>query len=92
MTVLYLGIFIFALILSFILTRSIRNAATAHGWVYPPALERHLHAAPIPRLGGIAIFGAFALSLAVALVISSLRPELQFGSSLRILTTILLPG
>jgi len=92
LTVLYLGIFVFALILSFILTRSIRNAATARGWVYPPALERHLHAAPIPRLGGIAIFGAFALSLAVALVIASLRPELQFGSSLRILTTILVPG
>jgi UDP-GlcNAc:undecaprenyl-phosphate/decaprenyl-phosphate GlcNAc-1-phosphate transferase len=92
LTVLYLGIFLFSLVLSFILTRYVRNAATARGWVSVAASERHLHQAPLPRLGGVAIFTAFALSLGTALVISSLRPQLQFGSSLRILATILIPG
>lgn len=92
MTVLYLGIFGFSLILSFILTRYVRNVATVRGWVFAPALERHLHQAPLPRLGGVAIFGAFALSLGAALLIASFRPELRFGSSLRILAIILIPA
>lgn len=28
----------------------------AHGWVDPPAVDRHLHRRPVPRLGGVAIF------------------------------------
>ena len=92
MTVLYLSIFGLSLVLSFVLTRYIRNLATASGWVSVPTSERHLHEAPLPRLGGVAIFGAFVLSLATAIVIATLRPHLHFGSSLRILSTILIPG
>ena len=92
MTVLYLGIFGFSLVLSFILTRYVRTIATARGWVSAPTSERHLHMAALPRLGGVAIFMAFVVSLGAALVIASLRPELRFGSSVRILTTILVPG
>lgn len=92
MTVLYLGIFVFSLILSFILTRYVRNTATLRGWVSVPASARHLHEAPLPRLGGVAIFATFVLSLGAALLIAALRPELRFGSSLRILSTILIPG
>lgn len=92
MTALYLGIFGTSLTLSFALTRSVRNLATARGWVCAPVSDRHLHDAPLPRLGGVAIFGAFVLSLAAALVISYVRPDLRFGSSLHILTTILVPS
>lgn len=92
MTVLYLGIFAFSLFLSFVLTRYVRNLATARGWVSAPASDRHLHRAPLPRLGGVAILLAFLLSLAAALLIAALRPELRFGSSIQILTTILVPG
>ncbi|HYK50443.1 MAG TPA: hypothetical protein VEU94_12015, partial [Terriglobales bacterium] len=92
MTVLYLGIFALALGLSFVLTRSIRNLASSRGWVSAPLSERHLHAAPLPRLGGVAIFAAFVLSLTVASSISSFHPRLQFGSSLQVLVTILVPG
>ena len=92
MTVLYLGIFALALSLSFVLTRSVRNFATNRGWVSPPVSERHLHNSPLPRLGGVAIFLAFALSLAVAVAIAAYQPRLQFGSSLKLLTTILAPG
>ena len=92
MTVLYLGIFGFSLFLSFILTLYVRNAATARGWVSAPSSERHLHRAPLPRLGGVAIFLAFLLSLGAAVAIASLRPDLYFGLSTRVLTTILVPG
>lgn len=92
MTVLYLGIFALALTLSFGLTRYIRNLATLRGWVSAPLSERHLHNAPLPRLGGVAIFGAFVLSVGVALAISAYHPSLRFGSSLKTLLTILLPG
>lgn len=92
MNVLYLGIFAFSLILSFILTCNVRNLARARGWVSAPAPGRHLHDVPLPRLGGVAIFAAFVLSLSVAVVISLWRPQLQFPSSLRTLATILVPG
>ena len=92
MTALYLGIFVLSLVLSFILTRIVRNTAVARGVVSVPVLDRHLHQAPLPRLGGVAIFVAFVLSLGVALVVAAVRPDLQFGSSLRTLTTILVPG
>jgi UDP-GlcNAc:undecaprenyl-phosphate/decaprenyl-phosphate GlcNAc-1-phosphate transferase len=92
LTVLYLGIFALALGLSFVLTRLVRNLAIHRGWVSAPLSERHLHDAPLPRLGGVAIFGAFVISLAVAISLSSYHPRLQFGSSLKILTTILVPG
>jgi UDP-GlcNAc:undecaprenyl-phosphate GlcNAc-1-phosphate transferase len=78
--------------LSFILTRFVRNFATTRGWVSAPGSERHLHSIPLPRLGGVAIFGAFVLSLAVALVVASYRPDLRFGSSQSVLVTILGPG
>lgn len=92
MTVLYLGIFASSLILSFILTRYVRGVATARGWVSEPSSERHLHRAPLPRLGGVAIFLAFVLSVGAALLIAALRPDLRFASSLHSLTTILVPG
>lgn len=92
MTVLYLGIFALSLGLSFLLTRSVRNLATSRGWVCAPVSERHLHEAPLPRLGGVAIFGAFVLTLATALVITSFHPKLSLGSSLPIVVTILGAG
>src|SRR5262249_50594477 len=56
MTSLFLISFLTALLLSFILTRVVRDVAVARGWVVAPASERHIHARPIPRLGGVAIF------------------------------------
>ena len=92
MTVLYLGIFVFSLSLSFVLTRHIRNLANVRGWLSAPVSERHLHDAPLPRLGGVAIFAAFVASVAVAVCVALFRPDLSFGSSLKILTTILVPA
>jgi UDP-GlcNAc:undecaprenyl-phosphate/decaprenyl-phosphate GlcNAc-1-phosphate transferase len=92
LTVLYLGIFAVSLLLSFVLTLYVRNVATTRGWVSAPMAERHLHRAPLPRFGGVAIFLAFLLGLTAALLVAWLRPDLSFGSSTHTLVTIMVPG
>jgi UDP-GlcNAc:undecaprenyl-phosphate GlcNAc-1-phosphate transferase len=92
MTLFYLGIFAAAVLFSFVLTRYVRNAAASHGWVAPPAQERHLHSAPLPRLGGVAIFLAFLLSIGLAALADWWNPRVNFGLSAQGLSTILLPG
>jgi UDP-GlcNAc:undecaprenyl-phosphate GlcNAc-1-phosphate transferase len=92
LTLFYLGMFVASLLLSFVLTRYVRNVATGRGWVAAPGLDRHLHRTPLPRLGGVAIFLAFILSLAIALLVSWRYPRLSFGFSAKTLVTILLPG
>ena len=92
MTALYFSIFLLSLVLSFVLTWYIRNLATERGWVAAPASGRHLHETPLPRLGGVAIFGAFFISLGVAVVIAHFWPQLSFNSTIHTLTTILGPS
>jgi UDP-GlcNAc:undecaprenyl-phosphate GlcNAc-1-phosphate transferase len=58
-TLLYLVIFAASVLLSFLLTRYVRAVCRARNWVSVPSLDRHMHARPLPRLGGIAIFLAF---------------------------------
>src|SRR2546426_4397281 len=85
-------IFAASLILSFVLTKYVRDWANAKGWVAPPAQDRHLHVIPLPRLGGVAIFLSFFLSLGIALLISLTRPGRDVGGSTATLATILGPG
>lgn len=92
MTLFYLGIFAISVLASFVLTRYVRNFATMRGWVAGPGLERHLHKRPLPRLGGVAIFLAFLLSIGIAGAVGSWVPRLNFGFSSKSLWTILLPG
>ncbi len=92
MTLFYLAIFSVSVLASFVLTRQIRNLATAYGWVAAPGLDRHLHKRPLPRLGGVAIFFAFLLSAGVAALLSWWRPGLNFGFSSKSLIIVLLPG
>src|SRR5947207_11373406 len=92
MTLFYLFIFAASLILSFVLTKYVRDLANAKGWVTPPAQDRHLHVVPLPRLGGVAIFLSFFLSLGIALLISLTRPGRNVGGSTATLATILGPG
>src|ERR1035438_8194555 len=58
-------------VLSLLLTPLVRNAALRLGLVDQPDQQRKFHSAPIPRLGGVAIFlaviGAYGLLLAVRL-------------------------
>ena len=92
MTLFYLGTFAASLLLSFVLTRTVRNFATVRGWVFVPALERHLHSSPLPRLGGVAIFFSFFLTIAIALIVGHFDRGLSLGVSDKLLSTILVPG
>ena len=85
MTLFYLGTFAGSLLLSFVLTKYVRDLATARGWVAAPALERHLHSRPLPRFGGVAIFLSFLLTFAIALPASWHHFAVSFGLSFRTL-------
>ena len=92
MTVIFLAIFVLSLFLAFVLTRYVRDFATAHGWVAVPTQERHLHRSPLPRLGGVAIFASFSLSMAAAVALALHFPRLHSTFSLKALAIILVPA
>ena len=91
MTPLYLGIFAVSVLFSFFLTRYVRDVATARGWVAAPALERHLHRVPLPRLGGVAIFLSFLVTIGLAVLVGAFKPGLISWAPQSIVS-ILLPG
>ncbi len=70
MSAVYLIVFVICTLLSFILTRRIRNLALARGWASAAASARHIHQSPIPRLGGVAIYVAFVCVVALSMAIS----------------------
>jgi len=87
-----LGLFFLSLVLCFVLTRSVRDFASARGWVTAPTQERHLHSTPLPRLGGVAIFLSFACSMGMAAFWALKHPNLQGPNFLRTMLTILGPA
>jgi UDP-GlcNAc:undecaprenyl-phosphate GlcNAc-1-phosphate transferase len=56
---------------AFVLTPLARNFARERGWVDRPDGHRKLHLTPVPRLGGVAVFAAFALACVVLLVLDN---------------------
>jgi UDP-GlcNAc:undecaprenyl-phosphate GlcNAc-1-phosphate transferase len=92
LAVTFLGVFFLSLASSFVLTRYVRDYATAHGWVAVPSGGRHLHGSPLPRLGGIAIFISFAVSIGVTVLLSAHNPDLHSAFSRKTLFTILIPS
>jgi UDP-GlcNAc:undecaprenyl-phosphate/decaprenyl-phosphate GlcNAc-1-phosphate transferase len=59
----YFAVFLIAVLFSLISTRRVMNWATRRGWVDRPDSSRKLHAAPVPRVGGIAIYLSLLLAL-----------------------------
>ncbi|HKN69864.1 MAG TPA: MraY family glycosyltransferase, partial [Terriglobales bacterium] len=66
--------------------------ATRRGWVFMPRDGRHVHQAPLPRLGGVAIFLAFSVSLGVWLGLSLVFPRLRDGLARATLLRIYVPA
>ena len=79
MTLLFFGVFAASLALSFAATREVRDVATRRGWVFKPQVGRHVHATPLPRLGGVAIFLAFSVTLSIWLALSTRFPRFAEG-------------
>jgi UDP-GlcNAc:undecaprenyl-phosphate GlcNAc-1-phosphate transferase len=92
LTFLYLGTFALSLLFSFVLTRLVRNKAVSHGWVSLPTEARHLHETPLPRLGGVAVYLSFLVSVAVGLLACRYFRELGSVLPVRNLLAILIPG
>jgi UDP-GlcNAc:undecaprenyl-phosphate/decaprenyl-phosphate GlcNAc-1-phosphate transferase len=92
LTVAFFAIFFLSLLFSFVLTRYVRDFASRRGWVAVPSQERHLHSTPLPRLGGVAIFISFALSMLAAALMASYVPALHSAVSPKTLLTILAPA
>lgn len=66
----YLFAFFVALTASLFLTRTVRELALVRGWVDFPDSVRKMHPAPVPRVGGIAIY----LSMLIALLLVCFLP------------------
>jgi UDP-GlcNAc:undecaprenyl-phosphate/decaprenyl-phosphate GlcNAc-1-phosphate transferase len=92
LTPFYLVVFGSSIFFSFLLTWFIRNVAMGRGWVAPPIQERDLHEIPLPRLGGMAIFLAFLMSVAVACLANLYFPKLGLDAPIRTLLTIVIPA
>ncbi len=91
MTGFYLGAFGFSLASTFVLTKYVRDIAVSRGWVAVPVAGRHVHTSPVPRLGGVAIFSGFLLTILMAWLYGLRHPgsvALPWGK----LTAILIPA
>ncbi len=62
-----LSVFSGALALALVLTYRVRGSAARWGLVDVPDQDRHNHERPVPRAGGIAVFGAVVAVLALVL-------------------------
>src|SRR5580704_6593882 len=92
LTAIFSCTFVLALVSAFVLTRYVRDFASAHGWVAIPTQERHLHSSPLPRLGGVAIFLSFSGCMVAAGLWAMRNPHLHSAFSLKTLLTILGPA
>src|SRR5438552_18196498 len=62
-------IFGVTLAVSLALTALVRRVAVRRGLVDTPGDERRVHAVPVPRLGGLAMFTAFAVGVLLTFVL-----------------------
>ena len=92
MTGIFLGTFFLALFSAVLLTRFVRDFANARGWVAVPTHERHLHSAPLPRLGGVAIFLSTSFCMGMIAIWGIRHPQSHSPAFLRNLVTIAVPA
>ncbi len=72
-------VFVIALLSSFCLTWLVRALARRAHLESVPHLERHLHARPIPRIGGVGIYLAFCASLGLSYIVLKAMGKHDFG-------------
>lgn len=72
-------VFVIAALSSFCLTWMVRALARRTHLVSVPSLARHLHSRPVPRVGGIGIYLAFCLALALSYVVLKALGKHDFG-------------
>ncbi len=87
----YLTLFTISLILSLVLTPYVRGWAIKWGAIDLPDNGRRIHRRPTPRLGGIAIYLAFTLTLLCVPFLGNMVGE-SFRSNLNRFAALLLPA
>lgn len=87
----YLLAFLAAAAASMALTRVVRDAAATRGLFDAPNAARKWHAAPTPRLGGVAIYGAIWIAIGCAAGVPSL-PGYSVPAQAQDVVSILLLG
>ena len=87
----YLTLFIISTLSALLLTPLIRRKAVEWGAVAIPDKGRHIHAAPTPRLGGIAIYIAFLLTLCLVPLSGNLVSDI-FVANLPRIVALLIPA
>ena len=72
--------FIVSLVISFVMTPPVKNFAEKVGAIDVPKDDRRVHNHPIPRMGGLAIFMGFVLSLIIFVPMSTKVSGLLIGA------------
>ncbi len=87
----YLTLFTLSSIAAFLLTPLVRRKAIEWGAVAVPDKGRHIHLRPTPRLGGVAIYIAFTVSLLCVPLLGNLVSDI-FQANLPRMLALLLPA
>ncbi len=87
----YLLLFIVAACGSLVMTPLVRRTSERYGWLDEPDDGRRVHHNAVPRIGGVAIFAAMLIALAVLPFIHNLL-TLALSASRRQLLTVLVPA
>lgn len=78
----YIYAFIFALVISYILTPFVKRLAWKAGAVDIPKDERRVHTKPIPRIGGLAIYIAFIVTVLITMPVTDNIKGVIIGGTL----------
>lgn len=79
-----LGLASVACVTTLTLTPLVVRVSLARGWTGNRDCDRHLHRRPIPRLGGVSVFGGIAVGMSTLLLVSALTPlDLEQGRFFR---------
>lgn len=77
----YIYAFIFAFVISYIMTPLVKKIAWKIGAVDIPNDERRVHTRPIPRIGGLAIYTAFVITLLIIVPLNNNTIGMLIGST-----------
>jgi len=91
MLLIAVALFFGALIFSLFLTRKVRNLAVSNRWATGPLQPHHLHTAPIPRFGGVAVYGTF-LAIILLLLLASRLLHFNLGFPARNVLWVIVPA
>ena len=87
-----LTVLVFGFVSSLVLTPVVSRLATRRGWLDRPDGRRKLHAAPVPRIGGLSVYASFALGFGVLVLVVPQAFSDGFGVNNRYLHLLIACG